>query len=235
MRGSVVSAVLFVALGAALTATGCGRTFTAVAVQPNPLNTPADTLRQSEKISIVTGDMELDMPDAPVTNVRDKESSPVHNHHYPLVNQASFTMVSRDRLRFHVQLDHKWEEWADLKTWDVALVDDKGHEYTPETVEHARTHIITQMWGREQQTAICDSHGRDAGGDCITTVGHDEYSGWKRPMTLGTISVYRGNADFVFYQRDMMSKDVRWVKLIVKRSGHAFEFLWRFDDTVATE
>src|SRR5262249_39773752 len=114
MRGSriFVLAVLFIL------ATGCGRTFRGHATQPNPLAKPTETLRQSEKITIVTGDMELHTPAPPEGAQR---VAVVKNNRYPLYNQASFTIVSRDRLRFHVQIDHKWQDWADLNTWTVHL------------------------------------------------------------------------------------------------------------------
>lgn len=208
---------------AALCVAGCSRTFHGTAVQPNPVAHPTETLRNSEKIRIITGDMELEEPDPAEPTQR---ATPVHNHHYPLINEASFTMVSRDRLRFHVQVDHKWEEWADLRTWDVTLQDDQGHTWVPESVEHAHTKIITRMWDREQRTAI-----RNQYGDIV----HLNDDGWKSRQTLGSLSVYRGNADFVFYQRDMFSSRVRWLKLTVRRSGEAFEFLWRFEDTVASD
>jgi hypothetical protein len=214
---------------------GCSRTFAKEAVQPNPLLHPTETLNRSEKITIVTGDMDLDQPD-PAAGYGN--SSTVHNHHYPLLNQASFTMVSRDRLRFHVQVDHKWEDYADLKTWDVYLIDNKGRKWIPEAVEHARTRLMTTMWDREQQPAICRDagpNGRDAKGDCLTTIGHDETRGYLRRQTLGSLSVFRGNADFVFYQRDLFTADIQWMKLIVKRSGEAFEYTWRFQDYVASE
>ena len=210
---------------------GCSRTFHAEAVQPNPMAMPTETLRSSERITIVTGDMELNAPDAPAANER---VTVAHNHHYPLINQASFTIVSRDRLRFHVQIDHKWEDWADLSTWDVHLEDDEGHVWLPEGVEHARTRIITKMWDREQRTAICSSAGRDSLGNCITTIGVLD-DGWKRRQTLGSVSVFRGNADFVFYQRDMMNPAVRRLRLVVKRTGQAFEFVWQFRDNVAAD
>ena len=92
---------------------GCARTFRGHTTQPNPLAKPTETLRQSEKITIVTGDMELEMPYAPDPTQR---VAVARNARYPLINQASFTMVSRDRLRFHVQIDHKWQDWADLTT-----------------------------------------------------------------------------------------------------------------------
>ncbi len=216
---------------AVLVATGCGRTFTKEAVQPNPLLHPTETLRSSEKITIVTSDMELDEPDKAEGY---HNASQVHNHHYPLLNQASFTMVSRDRLRFHVQIDHKWEDWADLKTWDVYLVDDTGRKWVPESVEHSSVKIITSMWDREQRTSSCDQSGRDATGNCYNTIGFQN-DGWRRRQTLGSLSVYRGRADFVFYQRDLFTTNLRWMKLVVHRSGQTFEFIWRFQDDVATD
>ena len=156
----------------ALCVAGCSRTFHGTAVQPNPVAHPTETLRNSEKIRIITGDMELEEPDPAEPTQR---ATPVHNHHYPLINEASFTMVSRDRLRFHVQIDHKWQEWADLTTWDVTLQDDQGHVWVPESVEHARTKIITRMWDREQRTAI-----RNQYGDIV----HLNDDGWKSRQTL---------------------------------------------------
>ena len=204
-------------------ATGCTRTFHGNAVQPNPLAKPTETLRSSEKITIVRGDMELEAPDQASPSQR---ASVLHNHRYPLVNQASFTVVSRDRLRFHVQIDHKWQEWADLNSWDVSLTDDQGRHWDPESVEHARTKIMTTMWDREQQTAQ-----RNRFGDIVAL--NDD--GWKNRQSLGSLSVFRGKADFVFYQRDLFHANVRWLKLVVSRSGEAFEFMWKFQDQVASD
>jgi len=206
-----------------LVSAACSRTFSGEAVQPNPLARPNETLRSSEKITIVRGDMELDAPDPAATTQR---ASVLHNHKYPLFNQASFTIVSRDRLRFHVQIDHKWEDWANLKTWTVYLEDDRGGRWKPESIEHARTKIMTTMWDREQQTAV-----RNRFGDIVAL--NDD--GWKRRQTLGSLSVFRGKADFVFYQRDLFHADVRKLRLVVRRPGEAFVFVWRFQDNVASE
>jgi hypothetical protein len=212
-------------VGALLAVGACNRTFKKEAVQPNPLAQPTETLRSSERITIVTGDMELEEPDK--ANAA-QNASVMHKHPYKLYNQASFTIVSRDRLRFHVQVDHKWE---------VSLEDDTGRHWVPESVEHAKTRIITTMWDWEQRTAICRDPGpmgRDVNGDCITLVGFQD-DGWKRRQALGSLSVYRGTGDFVFYQRDLFTAAVRSLKLVVKRNGQAFEFKWKFEDTVATE
>lgn len=224
--------MLLIVTGGAVGMFGCARTFRAEAVQPNPVATPTETLRNSEKITIVTGDMELEAPDAPDSAGRNAQAA--HNHRYPLVNQASFTLVSRDRLRFHVQIDHKWEEWADLKSWDVMLTDDQGHVWNPEAVEHARTRLVNTVWDREQRTQICSSAGRDGSGNCIQTIGMRD-DGYLHRQTLGTLSVFRGNADFVFYQRNIMHEDLRKLRLVVKRTGEAFEFVWKFRDAVAAD
>jgi hypothetical protein len=209
---------------------GCTRTFRAEVVQPNPMVAPTEISPISQKITIVTGDMELEQPYA----AEPSERASIANHHrYPLINQASFMVVSRDRLRFHVQIDHKWEEWADPSSWTVELEDGDGHTWAPEAVEHAHTHLISQFWDREQRTTLCSSAGRDATGACITTVGVAD-DGWKHRQTLGTLSVFRGNADFTFYQRDLMRADMRRLRLVLKRPSEAFVFTWRFADTVAT-
>ncbi|MDQ3369075.1 MAG: hypothetical protein M3680_26930 [Myxococcota bacterium] len=213
---------LIVGVLAVVAMAGCSRTFRASTVQPNPLAEPTETLRQSEKITIVTGDMDLERPMDPEPTQR---ASMVRNERYPLYNQASFTIVSRDRLRFHMQIDHKWQEWADLRTWDVYLEDDTGRRWVPESVEHARTKIMTTMWDREQRTAV-----RNRFGD-VVAINED---GWRNRQTLGSLSVFRGKADFVFYQRDLFHANVKQLRLVVKRSGEAFEFTWKFQDSDET-
>jgi hypothetical protein len=200
---------------------GCSRTFKGVAVQPNPLVNQLETLRESEKITIVRGDMDLLAPEPPNPAAR---VSLLRQRRYPLINEAAFTMVSRDRLRFHVQIDHKWEEWADLGTWEVYLEDDRGNTYYPEGIEHASTRIITRMWDREQRTARRNQYGD------IVAINDD---GWKNRQSLGSLSVFRGRADFVFYRRDLFTRDLRSLKLVVRRTEEAFEFVWRFQDNLA--
>ena len=224
---------------AAVLGAGCTRTWERETTQPNPLVHPEDTLRTSEKVTIVTGDMDLTAPNSSDRDLDAQQSensgnaTVAHLHRWALINQASFTMVSRDRLRFHVQIDHKWEEYADLKTWDVELTDDQGHHWSPESVEHLRHRVITTMWDREERSAICDAQGRNALGNCLNTVGFAN-DGWRNRQPLGSLSVWRGNGDFVFYQRDLFTAQVRWMKLTVRRSGQVFEFVWRFEDDVAS-
>lgn len=216
-------------LATAAAAAGCFRTFKGEAVQPNPLVRPTETLRVSEPIVIVRGDMDLVRPRDPQGT---GNASQTWNQRYPLVNQASFTIVSRDRLRFHVSIDHKWEDWADLHSWEVYLEDNTGKRWVPEGIEHARTTLMTTMWDREQRSKHCPG-GSDVNGNCYgaTFINND---GWRNRQTLGSLSVFRGKADFVFYERDIFHPLVTQLRLVVKRSGEAFEFTWRFRDTVAS-
>lgn len=217
MRHPIGTLVLVVGIAAA--AVGCTRTFQGEVVQPNPLDRPNETLRDSETVRIVTGDMELNVP-----REAEQRVSVLRNRRYPLVNQASFTVVSRDRLRFHVQLEHKWQEWADLQSWEVYMVDDKGRRYLPEGIEHARTKHIVSMWDYEIRSARRNMYGD------IVAINED---GWRRRQPLGSLSVFRGTADFVFYQRDLFTPDVKRMTLVVRRTGQAFEFTWNFQDRVA--
>jgi len=222
MAGRARSSRLALALlGAGLIlATACTRTFRASVVQPNPLAEPNETLRDSEKVVIVTGDMELNVPKEPG---RAQRVSPMAMQRYPLKNTAAFTVVSRDRLRFHVQLEHKWQEWADPSKWDVYLVDDRGRKWVPESVEHARTRHLVTMWDQEVRSVQRNMYGD------IVAINED---GYKRRVPLGSLSVFRGRADFVFYQRDIFDEGVKWMKLVVRRPGLSFEFRWNFDDEV---
>jgi len=43
-----------------------------------------------------------------------------------LMNSAYFVAVSKDRLRFHVTLNHKWEDMSDPTRWRVWIEDDRG-------------------------------------------------------------------------------------------------------------
>jgi hypothetical protein len=86
--------------------------------------------------------------------------------------------------------------------------------------------MITRMWDREIRSAQRNQYGD------VVAINDD---GWRRRQTLGSLSVFRGNADFVFYQRDLFNVNVHSLRLVVKRSGEAFEFTWRFQDNVASQ
>jgi hypothetical protein len=203
--------------GAAVAVTGCTKTFKGSVTQPNPLAQPLETLRISEEIVIVTGDMELNLP---------RQRGPSGNAlykamRYPLRNKAKFTVVSRDRMRFHVQVEHKWQEWATIGSWKAYLVDDQGNKYVPEQVDSVDAEHLVTMWDQEVRSVR-----RNRFGDIVTV--YDD--GHKRRQPLGSLSVFRGQGDFVFYARDMFTPDVKSMTLVIERKGLAFSFTWRFDD-----
>ena len=132
-----------VVLAALCLGTGCKTQWSAKVEQPPLLLGATKQARTSLPAAIVVRDMELPRV-------------------LRLVNSAYYVVVSRDRLRFHLQIDHKWQEWADVNTWSAELVDDKGRHWIPEGVEHAKTKILTRMWDMQQRAAVCDGRGRKA-------------------------------------------------------------------------
>lgn len=196
---------------------GCHRTFSAAVSQPNPLLNPMETLRDTEVLTIVTGDMDLERP---IVGYGGGFVQPMHNERYPLINKANFTVVSRDRLRFHVQIEHKWKSYTDLRSWNAVLYDDKGRVYRPVSVE-TRTRHLVETWSTERRTAVRDDFGK------ILYLRND---GYKDRQPLGNLSVFRGKGDLVFYHEDIFRPDVRGMTLEMERSGVTFRFSWRFAD-----
>jgi hypothetical protein len=211
-----------VLVSVAVVAAGCASVFKGEVTQPNPIAYPTETLRISEPIDVVTGDMDLYVPRYASAGLH---AAVIQHERVKLHNVASFMIVSRDRLRFHVQLEHKWQEWADLSNWTATLEDDRGHRWAPEGLDHATTHLLTQMWDQEVRTAE-----RNRFGD-ITRINDD---GWRDVQPLGSISIFRGRGDFVFYQRDLLRPDCRWLRLVIAHPGERFEFRWDFTDEVAS-
>ncbi|WP_428264904.1 hypothetical protein [Haliangium sp.] len=205
-------------VAAAVLASGCQKTFTGSVSQPNPLRLPTETLRDSEPVVIVTGDHELRMP-RPIE--RESGDTIEISTRYPLRNVASFTVVSRDRLRFHVQVEHKWYEWVDLNTWDVYLIDDRGRRHDPEAIEHTRSQHMVSMWDYERRTVV-----RNQFQDVVTVLD----DGYKRRNALGSMSVFRGLGDVVFHETDIFTPEVKSVTLVVERTTLAFSFTWHFSE-----
>lgn len=208
------------ALGAmlALSAFGCHRTFSASTYQPNPLSAPLESLRQTEELTIITGDMELTHPRPARVEGQDSLMS---SERYPLRNTASFTVVSRDRLRFHVQFEHKWKDYTKIHTWKAVLTDDRGRRFAPSSIDAVKAKHLVKTWSFERRTTQ-----RNGFGD-IVQINDD---GYKDRQPLGSLSVFRGRGDFVFYSRDIFGPEVRWMTLELTRSGVTFRYTWKFAD-----
>lgn len=206
---------------AAMTLGACHRTFSAKVSQPNPLLNPLDTLRDTEELTIVTGDMELSHPRA---SRADGKDSLMSQERYPLHNKASFTVVSRDRLRFHVQIEHKWKQYTDISTWKAKLYDDQGNYYAPTSIDTVKARHLVETWSFERRSTRRDGFGS------IVQINDD---GHRNRQPLGSLSVFRGRGDFVFYKRDIFGPGVRSMTLELTRSGVTFKYQWNFADEEA--
>jgi hypothetical protein len=171
---------------AVLAAAACHRSWRVQTAQPPlALGSTLDA-RTSLKATIVLGDMELP------SLMR-------------LSNSAYFVAVSRDRLRFHVTLLHKWEEIADPTGWTVWIEDDTGRRYLPENVDPPRLRPITRVYD----------------------------PGWRHSVNtqpLYSVTFFRGDGDYVFYRRDLLRKNMRWLMLVMTRSGYEYRYVWSFAD-----
>lgn len=184
--------------------------------QPNPLSQPTETLRTSETAVIVTGDMDLEVPR--MTGNGGPARSLYVMDRYPLRNAASFTVVSRDRLRFHVQIEHKWKDFTELEGWRAELIDGDGRVFHPVSVESALPRHITEVWDYETVTAHRDGYGN------LVRAGND---GHLDRHTLGSLSLFRGGGDYVFYSREIFTPATERVTLRLHRKGTTYEFTWR--------
>ena len=201
---------------------GCTKVFRGKAVQPNPLRNSVETLRVSEPITIVTSDMELELP----RQMHAGGGSIMTKQRYPLKNRASFTVVSRDRLRFHVQIEHKWREYADLHSWSAFIETSKGQRFVPEGLESGEPHLLVYMWDWEKRS-VHRQYGQ------IGEIVYIRDDGWKDRQPLGSLAVFQGRGDYVFYARDLFTPDVNWIRLVVRRGSTSFSFFWTFSDEPA--
>jgi hypothetical protein len=122
-----------------------------------------------------------------------------------LSNSAYFVAISRDRLRFHVTLLHKWEEIADPTEWTAWIEDNLGRRFHPEDVDGRGLRAVTHVYDQGYR-----------------------YSVNTRP--LYSINLFRGEGDYVFYRRDLLRKDLRWLMLVMRRPGYEYRYVWSFYD-----
>jgi hypothetical protein len=118
------------ALGVAIAcgAVACRSHWTAETTQPViPLQADKNA-RTSWPLTIVMRDMEM--------------------RHIRLANTVYYVVVSRDRLRFHLTLQHKWESMSDVRTWDAWVEDGRGVRHPLEDVsQHSVQRSIQDRFG----------------------------------------------------------------------------------------
>jgi len=122
-----MSRLLVLALAIAC-AQGCRAHWTAEVTQPMLVLQAGAAARTSMPLTIFTRDMQL--------------------RYARLKNTAYYVVVSRDRFRFYLSLQHKWEAMSDVRTWDAWVEDARGIRHYPEEVDQRR--MVPLGWGTVQ-------------------------------------------------------------------------------------
>jgi hypothetical protein len=204
MRGARLVAVCIAGSLGLLANVGCGTSsLSAHTMQPNPLAMPSnEVLRESKHLHIAVRDM--DIPRA-----------------FRMYQSAWFQVVSRDRVRFHVVLVHKWEEMTDVRGWNARLEDDAGHVFYPEAREKRTNKHTAQVWDYERRTATYNLFGD------VTGTRND---GYKQRVPLDKVDLFRGFGDVVFHAPDLFHQKLRRLTLVLERDGVVYRFTWDLYD-----
>jgi hypothetical protein len=197
-------------IAAALTGGCYNKTWESTVVQPKLVLGGNATQRTSYPLIIKMSDMDLPK------FCRYIELSPgrriaVSCEDMDLLNTAYFVIVSKDRLRFHVTLHHKWETMSDPVRWRVWIEDDTGRR-SYARIEGRTLRPITQMWGTEDRSPEVNA----------------------RPP-LYSITVWRGDGAYVFYRRDLFRRDMSRLALVLQRPGYTYRYVWSFVESEGQE
>ena len=192
----------------AVASTGCFQTTWESAVVQPKLALGSDVQRTSFPLVIKMSDMDLPR------FCKKLQMSPsvrltISCWDMDLLNTAYFVLVSRDRMRFHVTLHHKWETMSDPRRWQVWIEDERGRRYYPEGVDRRNLRSVTQMW-----STFDDPNNR---------------------TPLLAITVWRGDGDYVFYRRNLFRRDMKKMTLVMRRPGYTYRYVWSFVDADGVE
>src|SRR5262249_5560156 len=204
----------------------CTTTLRASTTQPNPLVAfPNQATHRSEKLFIDVADMDLPrLHPVPHTTAYGIQQ----NGLFKLRQSAYFAVVSRERLRFHVTIVHKWQEVADPLSWSVRLEDDQGRVYYPETREQRYNDLVVQIWDQEQRRVV-----RDRFGNVVQTRSDDgDHHQLNLPeqLNLESVDMFQGSGDFSFHAKDLFRRQTRRLTLRMERMGLVYEFTWNLVD-----
>lgn len=179
---------------AVLSVTGCAGTLEVSALQPHPLRLARapETPVAGEELSIYTRESTLP-------------------RWVQLRHDASFVIVTRDRVRVHVAFCEPWEELADPREWTVELIGEDGRPLAAAVRDGARLDRVALEWEREP--------GWRPGS-----------TGQKNRKLIPAIDVWRGRADWVFYGKDLLGLERRAVTVVARRPGRTLRFAWTFGD-----
>jgi hypothetical protein len=189
MRTILLVAVAAVGMGCA------ARRWEARATQPNPikdLKNP-DELPVSDRLYIYQRDMSLP---------RD----------FQMRSWAQFSVVTRDRVRFHVGIARRYESEADTHGWKVYVEDETGKQFQPER-EVARVNRLAlnwRLWPYRPGDSWCQRP------PCVSR----EVPGYE---------AYEGMADYSIHEPEVLATR-KQLSLVLRRGSQEMRFTWRFGD-----
>lgn len=120
-----------------------------------------------------------------------------------LPNSVYFVAVSRDRLRFHVTLHHKWEDMTDPRRWRVWIEDDTGRHDDPVGVDRRTVRSVSRNYERPRGQ-------------------------WSAQVYQ--VNMYKGDGDYVFHRHNLVRRDMRYLVLVMQRPGYEYRYRWSFVD-----
>lgn len=196
---------------------GCSRPLQATAVQPNPLLfTPrAEKRPESARLFIYVGHQDMDVVSKMI-----------------MANSARFVVVSRDRLRFHVTVEHKWEEYADLRNWNVWMEDDKGRKFLPDSRDQSKNKNKSDYFDYQRRDAQLNAFGdvvRVAPPGMVYNPEHRDQIA--EPVTMPSIDRYQGAGDYSFSARGIFGPHAQRIIFVMQRDdGTEYRYVWNFRD-----
>jgi hypothetical protein len=175
------------ALAAAAALAGCKSAWQVDTAQPRMHLGIEPLSRQSSTQSIALADMHLPP-------------------RFKLPNEAQIVLVTRDRLRAHVRLVHRWKDMTDLDRWKAWLEDDRGRKLYPSAVDKRHTGHINE----------------------IVVPDLDHFARATGFVYRVPVNLYDGGGDYDFYAPGFYHERIRRLTLVLERRGYQFRYTWHF-------
>lgn len=176
---------------------GCHQTFKVKTIQMNPvyyLGNP-EILNISQKLPIIRGNMSIG--------------------HFKMVSYANFVIISRDRIRFNVELTNVWRDLSRVCEWESKVyIDDV--EYVPEC-DKGGIKMYTKTWDQEHRRVK-----RNHFGEIVYVEPYE-----RNPTPLDTITIHVGKGYLNFYKRDMLTKTTKKIALKLRKKNVTYWFVWK--------
>jgi len=164
---------------------GCDRSWRAETTQTSLQLGSTDLARTSMSQRIRLGDMQLPP-------------------RVKLSNSVYFVVVSKDRLRFHVNLRHRNQTIANPSHWRVWIEDGQGNRHRPEGIDRLTMTPVSSSY----EAIVRDQPTND--------------------LPLYMVTFFEGKGDYTFYERDIFQGDMNELTLVMQQPGYEYRYTWRF-------